>query len=407
MEKLDDKKLFIVVQIANALISILCLCIGWKLYEKWTGEMVVIFLCTILFGIFYTGTMKQQLKKHFIWIIGLHLFAMATTTLGYPLPAVLRPILAVPMIITALMGAEYGVLALVFYASNTILFGADPVENLLLYLIIGTAACFFVEKCKNWKKAILVGLSIIFLYAVVHNALYYYTYFEFSNTEMINGFLGGAIQTILFLLSLFYTKKFLFEGEQKEKEEEDILDQNTSPLKEKKKGKASKLTKILDFSYPPLMELKERDSVAFKHSVLVSELSSQVAKVISCDANIVKAGGLYHEIGQGLGEDYIKEGVKICKMYQIPKEVIQIVEEHNTKIAKPTSKEAAIVMLSDSIITNMEQSRKKENGENISASRLIQRVFDVKIDDGSLQLSGLTDAEINTLQEIYERLLDK
>ena len=55
----------------------------------------------------------------------------------------------------------------------------------------------------------------------------------------------------------------------------------------------------------------------------------------------------------------------------------------------------------------MEQSRKKENGENISASRLIQRVFDVKIDDGSLQLSGLTDAEINTLQEIYERLLDK
>ena len=64
-------------------------------------------------------------------------------------------------------------------------------------------------------------------------------------------------------------------------------------------------------------------------------------------------------------------------------------------------------MLSDSIITNMEQSRKKENGENISASRLIQRVFDVKIDDGSLQLSGLTDAEINTLQEIYERLLDK
>jgi len=136
MEKLDDKKLFIVVQIANALISILCLCIGWKLYEKWTGEMVVIFLCTILFGIFYTGTMKQQLKKHFIWIIGLHLFAMAVTTLGYPLPAVLRPILAVPMIITALMGAEYGVLALVFYASNTILFGADPVENLLLYLII-------------------------------------------------------------------------------------------------------------------------------------------------------------------------------------------------------------------------------------------------------------------------------
>ena len=105
--------------------------------------------------------MKQQLKKHFIWIIGLHLFAMAVTTLGYPLPAVLRPILAVPMIITALMGAEYGVLALVFYASNTILFGADPVENLLLYLIIGTAACFFVEKCRNWKKVILVGISII------------------------------------------------------------------------------------------------------------------------------------------------------------------------------------------------------------------------------------------------------
>lgn len=401
MEKLDDKKLFLITQIANALISILCLCVGWKLYEKWTGEMIVIFLCTILFGIFYIGTMKQQLRQHVAWIIGLHVFAMVMITIGYPLPAVLRPVLAVPMIVTALMGAEYGILALVFYASSTILFGADPVENLLLYLIIGTAACFLVEKCRNWKKVIIAGISMIILYAIVYNALYYYTYFEFSVPEIANGFLGGVIQVALFFLSLIYTKRFLFENREKgndRKEEKNI------PQKER--GKVSKFTKILDLSYPPLKELKERDAVIFKHSILVSELSGQAAKVISCNADIVKAGGLYHEIGQGLGDDYIKEGVKICHMYQLPKEVIQVVEEHNAEIAKPTSKEAAIVMLSDSIITNMDQSRKKANGEKINVSRLIQRVFDVRIDDGSLKLSGLTDSEISTLQEIYERLLD-
>lgn len=167
---------------------------------------------------------------------------------------------------------------------------------------------------------------------------------------------------------------------------------------------------MLKEDYPLLVQLKNENPSLYQHSMKIGELSFVAANMIGADENLARAGGYYHEIGRLISNNYIKEGIHLAKDLGFPKSVIDIMKQHNIKVGKPSTPEAALVMISDSVISSVEymQNTSKENSGNakplhgkISAERLINGIFDARLLGGSLDQCGLSLTQYKTLKQFY------
>jgi len=140
----------------------------------------------------------------------------------------------------------------------------------------------------------------------------------------------------------------------------------------------------------------------YSHSLRISQLSYKAAKYMGCDCLLAGAGGMYHEASR-IYED--KDYVEACKMlaaeYSFPKGLYDIVLQYGDASEKPKSSEAAIVMISDNIITTDEYLRKAGKREQISDEKLVRSVFSNRISKGNFDGSGMDRKQINQLMEFY------
>ena len=101
------------------------------------------------------------------------------------------------------------------------------------------------------------------------------------------------------------------------------------------------------------------------------------------------------------GNDYISSGVEILKEHGVSQDVVNVVNEHNIHRNKPTSKEAAIVMLTDSITTTIRYLKTKEPNFKITMEGLIKSIFSKRNEMGLFEQSGLSEQEIKRLKKYY------
>lgn len=139
----------------------------------------------------------------------------------------------------------------------------------------------------------------------------------------------------------------------------------------------------------------------YEHSAEVAQISRLIAEEFDCNAALVYAGGLYHEIGRLKGTDYIANGVDIAKAGKFPKPLIALIEQHNMKAGLPKSKEAAILMLTEHVVTSYRylEKNKKERGFSIEA--LVKKICELCLKKGVLDKSGLQPAEFEKIQELF------
>ncbi|MBA4323363.1 MAG: phosphohydrolase, partial [Odoribacter sp.] len=155
-----------------------------------------------------------------------------------------------------------------------------------------------------------------------------------------------------------------------------------------------KLMELSDLNLDLLKGLFLKASGTYQHSLLVSELAERAAEEVGANPLLAKVGGYYHDIGkmenstyfienQMLGMNthdgikpeisnsilnaHMKDGVEIAKRHNLPSEVIDIIQQHHGTSRKmyfvtdenheefrypgpkPQTKEAALVMLADSV----------------------------------------------------------
>ena len=118
---------------------------------------------------------------------------------------------------------------------------------------------------------------------------------------------------------------------------------------------------------------------------------------------------MYHEIGRLISKEYIEAGVTLLTEHQFPSEVIEVVRQHNAKIEQPKSKEAAIVMMSESIVSTIayfekEKKKAKEAGAAYTeqpSGKIIENIFEIRFNKGSLDESGITIMEYKKLKQYY------
>ncbi|TSC95556.1 MAG: HD superfamily hydrolase [Candidatus Berkelbacteria bacterium Licking1014_2] len=214
------------------------------------------------------------------------------------------------------------------------------------------------------------------------------------------------------------------------------------------------LLRFESLSHPLLIKLSLEAPGTYFHTISATNLAYQATKAIKGNAFLVRAGGYYHDIGKlkkpvnfaenqqpgnnpienispiraaAMVINHIKTGVQLAKSYNLPEEVIDFIPQHHgttlvsyfyTKAKerglhplrrdfrypgpKPLSKEAAILMLADSIEA---ASRTMEKPTPEKIKDLVGKIISQKQQEGQLENSGLTDNDIIVIEESFNNTL--
>ena len=156
-----------------------------------------------------------------------------------------------------------------------------------------------------------------------------------------------------------------------------------------------------------LRKLKEYSQPLYEHSVLIGDISRRAAKIVCADEALVMAAGLYHEIGKirDVGK-YVEESLIIAEEYQFPAKLKVVLRQHNSKYEKPTSIEAAIVMMTDYIISAFDCIDKLKY-DKFATDKIIDNLFLLRLNKGTFDDSGLSVRDFKKLKEFYNREFQK
>ena len=221
---------------------------------------------------------------------------------------------------------------------------------------------------------------------------------------------------------------------------------------------ANRLNELVFSENPVLDRLAAAAQGTYNHSMSVSELSYEAAKVIGANAMLARVGGLYHDIGKmdypeyfienqedenkqddikpslsvAIIKSHVKTGIEKGRESGLPQEVLDIIGEHhgNDVIyyfykkaqdqakeggtglinesdysydgALPDSKEAAIVMLADCVEA---ASRTLKKPSSVKIEKLVHSIILGKIERDQLKESQLSLTDLDLIASCFAKSL--
>ncbi|WP_169302512.1 HD family phosphohydrolase [Ammonifex degensii] len=236
-----------------------------------------------------------------------------------------------------------------------------------------------------------------------------------------------------------------------------ILTNGALPVLEHLGGITSpvRLLELTSPSEPLLKRLAWEAPGTYHHSVMVANLGEAAAEAIGADILTVRAGAYYHDIGKLrrpsffaenlLGSEnphdrlapslstliitsHVKDGVEIAREYKLPEKIIEIIEQHHgTSLVscfyqkalqaeqkgiqeadfrypgpKPQTREAAIVMLADSVEAAVRSMNHPPPGQ---IEGLVRRIIKEKLHDGQLDECALTFRDLELIAHAFVHVL--
>ena len=213
---------------------------------------------------------------------------------------------------------------------------------------------------------------------------------------------------------------------------------------------ASRLLELANSDLPIFKQMAVEAPGSYHHSLIVSTLAEKAAEEIKLDTMLVKAGALYHDIGKIKMPEYfienailnpdmhrdltprlstlviinhVKEGVELAKKMKLPQKLKAVIEQHHgnslvryffQKAKKeydpdmqtigeesyrypgppPQSKEAALIMLADSVEAASRSLKASTKG---NLKRVIIEIFDGCLQDGQLDDCDFSLKELRTI----------
>ncbi len=218
-----------------------------------------------------------------------------------------------------------------------------------------------------------------------------------------------------------------------------------------------RLLELSNSNHPLLKRLMMEAPGTYNHSILVGNLAEAAADAIGADALLVRVSSYYHDIGklkrphfyienQRPGENphdklqpglsamiitsHTTDGAKMLREERFPQEIIDIVEQHHGngllslfynkakelavdsdevkksdyryKGKKPQTKEAAVVMLADSVQAAVQALDLAAN-EQVEAK--VKEVINARLQTGQLSESPLTFKDLDTINQSFLMVL--
>lgn len=142
----------------------------------------------------------------------------------------------------------------------------------------------------------------------------------------------------------------------------------------------------------------QRFPKSFLHVRRVALFASEVAEQMgNVNALLVKCAGYYHEIGRLRGEKSLENTLTVAKEEGFPVVLQTVLGEHTVDGDKPTSKEAALLLLTDNVCAMCEHLRKTQKGR-ILIGKVIDKTLNLRLTKGDLSQSGLTAKDLSIIR---------
>ena len=222
----------------------------------------------------------------------------------------------------------------------------------------------------------------------------------------------------------------------------------------------SRLIELCDVSNPLIRELEQKAPGTFQHSLQVMNMVDAAARAIGANADLVRAGALYHDIGKmnnplcfveneslvaregvpkyhaGLTPEqsahdiirHVQDGVEIARKNHLPDAIVDFIRSHHGTTTtgyfysqflrdggdpalagefrypgiKPVSKEQIILMLCDSVEA---ASRTLKEFTPEAYSAFVERIVSGKMDEGQFDRADISISELGTVKETLKQYL--
>ena len=219
-----------------------------------------------------------------------------------------------------------------------------------------------------------------------------------------------------------------------------------------------KLSELADRNHPALRYLEDSALGTFNHSLVVGTLADRAANKIGANSQLARAMAYYHDLGKTMNptmfvenqigstnphdalspiesaniiKSHVVDGIKLAKKFRIPEIVYQgILEHHGDAVLryffekeksvnpnaskddfrhlgeKPSSREAAILMLADSLEAACRAIFMSEDADEEKIKNVIEEIFNEKISDGQLNNAPITFQELEVIRESFQISLE-
>lgn len=309
-----------------------------------------------------------------------------------------------------------------------------PFEFLMLQLTVGMAVVFSLKELTQRSQLILCIVWTFVCYSIFYTGIAFIQEGAPSQLQW-QMYVFFAINSVLMFTTylLIYLFEWMF-------------------------GYTSNVTlmELSNINSPLLRLFSESSPGTFQHSMQVSNLAAAAAQEINANAQLVRTGALYHDLGkmqnpayftenQAGGQnplnkmetekaakiivDHVTEGLKLANQYHLPKVVKDFITTHHgsgparyfyttyknehpgqepPKDAfyypgpNPFSKETAILMMADSV--EAASHSLTEYSEN-SISELVEKIINRQIQEGAFKSVPITFQELEIIKLVFKQKL--
>lgn len=319
-----------------------------------------------------------------------------------------------------------------------ILIGGEGKEFIVLFICGSLAGVYTLSKARIRSDLIWAGFAVAIAQGIIiigYGLFRQDTFLQLEQNLLFGTLVNGILTTIIAMGGLLYLER--------------IFNITTNFT----------LFELSDLRAPLLKNLLLKAPGTYHHSLLVGNIADACANDVGANSLLIRVASYYHDIGKMIRPEYfienqtesernrheslrstlsvsilrshIKDGVEIAKRNKLPQAVIEIIQQHHGSSVmayfyhqakekeingkeelkksefsylgpKPQSKEAAIVMLADSVEA---ASRTLIKPTAMRIERLVKKIIDDKFISGELDECDLTLKDLTKIAQAFTRIL--
>jgi len=396
-----------------------------------SGSFLLVALITLIAWLYIKRFNNNLLAdRSFIIILCiLILVIFAIARLVSPRFALAVPVFILPMTISIIFDLRLGILLNVIAAVGVMFMTKGNTSILLIAILGGSAAGFFSSKKVERSKLSLAGLltGLVNAAVILGIGLINKSGAAEIGMDALIAFLNGVLSMVLTIGLMPFWESAL-----------NVI----TPLK---------LLELANPNQPLLKRMLMEAPGTYHHSLMVGNLAEVATEAIGGNSLLARVGAYFHDIGKltrpnffkenQLGENphdkitpnlstliitsHTEDGEELANKYKIPLAVRDIIKQHHgtTLVAyfyhkaikgekgdqvqkdsfrytgpRPCTKEAAVVMLADSVEAAARSLPDKTEGK---IEGLIRKIIKDKLDDEQLALCDLTLKDLDTIANSF------
>lgn len=403
--------------------------------------LALLVLAMLALGLIYMYLFKRDIWNNdallallgLIIIVNL-LLAKLLALIPNPLFGFMIPVAAGSMLVAILLNTHLAILFTIVMAVLVGLIVGGELSYVLVAIIGGLVGTFSVSRLNQRSQLTRAGLLVAGanMVTIVGLGLYGLRSWQEVSLGAILGIINGVLAAVLTIGLLPYL--------------ENSFNLTT----------AIKLLEITNPNHPLLKKLLLEAPGTYHHSILVGNLGEAAAEAVGADALLVRAGAYYHDVGklkrpyffienQVLKENphdklspslsaliiisHVKDGLELAQKYHLPRAIRDIIAQHHgtcltgffyhraqeaakdQKVAeddfrypgpKPQTKEAAIVMLADTVEAAV-RSLAKPTPNRIEG--MVHKLIKERLHTGQLDECDLTFRDLDIIAQAFVQVL--